>query len=100
MTVKELPPYTYECTKCGESDGFEARCREIPDLCAYGETPDEAFHEIEVAVCAWLEVLQKDGVPFPAPENSLLTNELGAIEQATEPDELTYSIPVMSAMVG
>lgn len=65
MTVNELPSYGYSVRKSTESDEYEARCVEMPDLSAYGETPDEALEEIKVAVCAWLEVLDEDGLPFP-----------------------------------
>lgn len=67
MTVDELPFYAYTWKKCTESEDWEARCLEIPDLSAYGETPEEALAEIKVAVCGWLEVLEQDGLLFPAP---------------------------------
>ena len=69
MDVHDLPPYTYRWKKCDESEGFEAGCVEVPDLSAYGDTPEEALHEIRIAVCAWLEVLKEDGLPFPASQN-------------------------------
>lgn len=71
MNVQELPSYSYTWTKCPESAGFQAGCLEIPDLSAYGETPEEALDEIKTAVCAWLEVLKEDGLPFPVPLNPL-----------------------------
>lgn len=71
MTVEGLPPYTYEWIRCTESEDIEARCLEIPDLSAYGETPEEALDEIKIAVSSWLEVLEKDGLPFPAPLHAL-----------------------------
>jgi|AP45_3_1055517.scaffolds.fasta_scaffold458660_1 predicted RNase H-like HicB family nuclease len=76
MTVNELPRYTYRWIKSAESGDFEARCLEIPDLSAYGETPEEALSEIKVAVCGWLEVLEKDGLPLPAPQY-LMTHKQG-----------------------
>lgn len=69
MTVKELPSYSYTWTRCVESEDFEARCRELPDLSAYGETSKEALEEIKEAVCGWLEVLEEDGLSFPVPLN-------------------------------
>lgn len=71
MTVEGLPPYTYEWTRCTESEDIEARCLEIPDLSACGETPEEALDEIKIAVSSWLEVLEKDGLPFPVPLHAL-----------------------------
>lgn len=66
MDPKEIPQYTYTWKKSAESDEYEAKCREIPDLAAYGETPQKALEEIRVAVGLWLEVLKEDGLPFPA----------------------------------
>ena len=60
MTPHELPPYAYTWKKCTESEDWEAHCLEIPDLSAYGETPEEALDEIKIAVCSWLEVLEKE----------------------------------------
>ena len=65
MNTNQLPAYTYQYTSA-RYGGFEARCVEIPDLSAYGDTPMEALEEIRVAVAGWLEVLEKDRLPFPA----------------------------------
>lgn len=88
MKTKDLPPYVYQCVNC-ESGGFEAVCQEIPDLRAYGETPEEAFCEIEVAVCAWLEVLEKEGLGFPVAMNAFPKGE-------PEPIEPTHYFPDIS----
>lgn len=76
MTIiaEELPSYTYMWEKCPESGDWVARCLEIPDLSAYGETDEEALTEIKVAVCGWLEVLKEDGLPFPSPLYSFPSN--------------------------
>lgn len=67
MDIHELPPYSYTWKTCEDSEGFEAKCVEMPDLSAYGDTPAEALEEIQVAVCAWLEVLTQDSLPLPTP---------------------------------
>lgn len=84
MTPHELPPYTYDWKKCTESEDWEARCLETPDLSAYGATPEEALAEIKVAVCSWLEVLEQDCLPFPAPLNAFHA-EQGAVEDDASP---------------
>lgn len=88
MKTKDLPPYVYQCVNC-ESGGFEAFCQEIPDLRAYGETPEEAFREIETAVAAWLEVLEEEGLKFPVAMNAFPTDE-------PEPIEPTHYFPEIS----
>ena len=72
MKIDDLPTYTYQCTKA-KYEGFEAKCLEIPDLSAYGDTPDEAIREIQEAVAGWLEVLEDEHLPFPEPINTWQT---------------------------
>ena len=43
---------------------------DIPDLeacSAFGTTPEEALHELELAKAAWIEAAQSAGKPVPAP---------------------------------
>jgi predicted RNase H-like HicB family nuclease len=50
-----------------EDGGYIA---DIPDLeacSAFGKTPDEALHEVQVAKTAWLEAAKQEGKPVPAP---------------------------------
>ena len=82
MTPHELPPYAYTWKKCTESEDWEAHCLEIPDLSAYGETPEEALAEIKLALCSWLEVLKQDNLHFPDPLNVLHTGQIAAEEDA------------------
>lgn len=95
MTVEELPPYGYSWKQCAESGDFEARCREIPDLSAYGETPEEALREIETAVCGWLEVLQEGGDPFPPPLHPLHTPRLTGASGKTPRSKASFGTPSM-----
>jgi predicted RNase H-like HicB family nuclease len=51
-----------------DDDGYIA---DIPDLeacSAFGETPDEALHEVQQAKKLWLEAAQAEGKPIPSPE--------------------------------
>ena len=48
-----------------EDGGYIA---DIPDLrfcSAFGETPEEALHEVQLAKIAWLEVVQASGKTMP-----------------------------------
>ncbi len=43
---------------------------DIPDLrfcSAWGKTPQEALHEVEMAKSAWLETARAEGKPIPQP---------------------------------
>jgi predicted RNase H-like HicB family nuclease len=50
-----------------EDGGYIA---DIPDLkvcSAFGNTPEEALKEVEMAKAAWLEAAQQSGNPVPPP---------------------------------
>ena len=52
------------------SDEDEGYIADIPDLescSAFGETPEEALRELELARTAWLEAAKIEGKPIPAP---------------------------------
>jgi predicted RNase H-like HicB family nuclease len=43
---------------------------DIPDLkscSAFGDTPEQALHEVQIAKQAWLEVAKEKGCPIPKP---------------------------------
>jgi len=44
----------------------------VPDLkycSAHGETPEEAFAEVQIAKQLWLEVAEEMGTPIPRPSS-------------------------------
>lgn len=50
-----------------EDEGYIA---DIPDLeacSAFGETPEEALKQVEIAKAAWLEAARAEGKPIPEP---------------------------------
>jgi len=50
-----------------EDDGYIA---DIPDLeacSAFGETPEEALRQVNVAKAAWLAAARAEGKPIPEP---------------------------------
>jgi len=54
------------CTE--EDQGYIA---DIPDLelcSAFGNTPEEALREVEIAKAAWLEAARAEGRPIPEPK--------------------------------
>lgn len=50
-----------------EDEGYIA---DIPDLrfcSAFGETPEKALREVQIAKAAWLETARSSGKPIPKP---------------------------------
>jgi len=50
-----------------EDGGYIA---DIPDLdacSAFGNTPEEALRQVEIAKTAWIEAARKEGKPVPPP---------------------------------
>jgi len=44
---------------------------DIPDLeacSAFGDTPDEALHEVQKAKSLWIEAAKSEGKPIPPPK--------------------------------
>lgn len=53
------------------SDEDEGYIADIPDLevcSAFGETAEEALHEVEIAKKAWLEAAKAEGKKIPLPQ--------------------------------
>ncbi len=51
-----------------EDEGYIA---DIPDLkfcSAFGETPEEALRQVQIAKTAWLEAARAEGKPIPPPK--------------------------------
>ncbi len=51
-----------------DDEGYIA---DIPDLkfcSAFGATPEEAVHEVEIAKSLWIEAAQASGKPIPEPK--------------------------------
>ena len=51
-----------------EDEGYVA---DIPDLkfcSAFGETPEEALRQVQIARTAWLEAARAEGKPIPPPK--------------------------------
>lgn len=60
-----------------EDEGYIA---DIPDLeccSAFGETPEQAVHEVEIAKAAWLDTARATGRAIPVPVYRPLIYQLG-----------------------
>jgi predicted RNase H-like HicB family nuclease len=64
------------------SEDDQGYIADIPDLdscSAFGLTPDEALHEVELAREAWLEVAATEGKLIPAPCYRPAIYQIGAV---------------------
>jgi predicted RNase H-like HicB family nuclease len=62
------------------SEEDEAYIADIPDLkycSAFGETPEAAVHEVQIAKEAWLHVAQDEGLPIPEPRYRPVIYQVG-----------------------
>lgn len=50
-----------------EDERYIAVVSELPGLCAFGETEEEALKEIKVAIEMWIEAAKKEGREIPKP---------------------------------
>ncbi len=55
-----------------EDDAFIAEVPELPGCMAHGDTQDEALHQAQEAMAAWIEVAQELGRPIPEPRGRLM----------------------------
>ena len=61
------------------SDEDDSYVADVPDLetcSAFGDTPEEALGEVQVAKRLWLEVAREHGKPIPEPRYRPLLYEL------------------------
>jgi predicted RNase H-like HicB family nuclease len=50
-----------------EEDVYVADIPDLESCSAFGDTPEEALAELEVAKQVWLEVANEEGIPIPKP---------------------------------
>ncbi len=62
--------YTVKIFPDPEGDGdYIAEIEELSGCIAFGDTPEEALQEIEIAMELWIESARKHGKPIPKPKN-------------------------------
>ena len=63
--------YTVKIFPDPKGDGdYIAEIEELKGCSAFGETPEEALKEIEIAMKLWLDAARKHGKPIPQTEKS------------------------------
>ncbi|HAS16856.1 MAG TPA: type II toxin-antitoxin system HicB family antitoxin [Nitrospiraceae bacterium] len=50
-----------------EDGGYIADIPDLEHCSAFGETPEEALSQVEIAKEAWIEAARQAGKPIPAP---------------------------------
>ncbi len=67
--------YSIHLNWTDEDDCYIATIKEFPGLSAFGDTPEQAAHEAQVAAEAMIDVMKEDGddIPEPAITNYRLT---------------------------
>ena len=60
-----------------EDGGYIADIPDLKSCSAFGETPEEALKEVEIAKAAWLEAAQREGKPIPPPKYRPVIYEVG-----------------------
>jgi predicted RNase H-like HicB family nuclease len=51
-----------------EDGGYIADIPDLESCSAFGNTPDEALKQVEIAKVAWLEAARAEGKPIPQPK--------------------------------
>ncbi len=65
------------------SDEDECYVADIPDLkycSAFGDTPEEAVYEVNIAKHLWIEAPEKEGKPVPIPRYRPVLYQTAGIE--------------------
>lgn len=63
-----MKKYSINIIYSEEDEGYIATVPEFPGLSAYGETPEEAIEEAQMALKGFIEVFKEDGCKIPAPQ--------------------------------
>lgn len=63
--------YTITIRWSAEDECFIGEVPSLPGITADGDTPEEAAHEVRIALEAALETLESRGFPLPEPDQAL-----------------------------
>jgi len=62
-----------------EDEGYIADIPDLESCSAFGITPDDALHEVEIAKEAWLKSATTEGKPIPKPRYRPVIYQTAAI---------------------
>lgn len=68
--------YEYQIVVCPlareDGGGFAAYVPDLKGCMSDGETPEEAVHNVQDAIAAWIEAAEEMGRPVPEPTKALM----------------------------
>jgi predicted RNase H-like HicB family nuclease len=67
-----MSKYAIEIFYSEEDEGYIAEVPELPECSAFGESEEEAFKEVKVAMGLLLETAEREGREIPKPEGKVL----------------------------
>ena len=62
--------YRIEIFYSKEDGGFIADIPELEMCSAFGDSPEEALKEVQIAKTLWLETAREEGKPIPKPKSA------------------------------
>ena len=65
--MARIREYLVEVFWSDADEGFIAIAPDLPGCSAFGETPEQAVHEMQDAMLSWLEACANMGRPLPEP---------------------------------
>ena len=65
--MQAAPKYPVVIFWSDEDEGYIAVAPDLKGCSAFGETPEKALAELQIAQSLWLEVAQEDDFPWPKP---------------------------------
>ncbi len=68
MVAKMENKYSIHIFWSKEDQGFIAEVEELDGCSAFGETREEAFKEIQIAMKAWIDSIVQNGESLPEPQ--------------------------------
>jgi predicted RNase H-like HicB family nuclease len=68
-----MTPYRKTVFRSTEDCGYIAEATDLEYCSAFGETPEKAVQELEIAIQAWLQSAKENGRRIPPPTNTILT---------------------------
>ena len=87
--------YSMNISWSDEDESYVATCPEFPGLSAFGETPEEALAEAQIALQLFIDTYNEDGMPLPEPQvarDKIGTFRIPSSKSAT-PDSLNRGTP-------
>lgn len=84
-----MSKYGFRLLWSEEDQGFIATCPDFPGLSAFGETPNEALHEAQVALDLFVESLSVSDTTLPEPTQALVCSGQVRLRM---PKNLHYSL--------